>query len=98
PLSYVFNSPSPIIMVSPSEWYAVQSGVWFTSTSATGPWSVAASVPPVIYSSPVRSPLHYVTYVQVYSATPQYVVVGYTPGYLGTVVSAGGVIVYGTGY
>ena len=59
---------------------------------------MAASVPPVIYSIPVSSPLHYVTYVQVYSATPQYVVVGYTPGYLGTVVSPGGVVVYGTGY
>jgi len=98
PLNYVFNSPSPIIMVSPSEWYAVQSGIWFTSISATGPWLVAASVPPVIYSIPVSSPLHYVTYVRVYSATPQYVVVGYTPGYLGTVVAPGGVIVYGTGY
>lgn len=98
PLSYVFNSPSPIIMVSPSEWYAVQSGVWFTAASAQGPWAVAATVPPVIYSIPVSSPLHYVTYVQVYRATPQYVVVGYTPGYLGTVVAPGGVVVYGTGY
>ena len=98
PLSYVFNSPSPIIMVAPSEWYAVQRGVWFTATAALGPWVVAASVPAVIYSIPVSSPLHYVTYVRVYSATPRYVVVGYTPGYLGTVVAPGGVVVYGTGY
>ena len=98
PLSYVFNSPSPIIMVSPSEWYAVQSGVWFISSSALGPWVVATTVPPVIYSIPASSPLHYVTYVRVYSATPTYVVVGYTPGYLGTVVAPGGVVVYGTGY
>jgi len=94
----VFNSPSPIIMVSPSEWYAVQSGVWFISSSALGPWVVATTVPPVIYSIPASSPLHYVTYVRVYSATPTYVVVGYTPGYLGTVVAPGGVVVYGTGY
>ena len=99
PLSYVFNSPSPIIMVSPTEWYAVQSGVWFTvdrRPSARGWWRprcLPSSIP-----SPSSSPLHYVTYVQVYSATPQYVVVGYTPGYLGTVVSPGGVVVYGTGY
>jgi len=97
-LSYVFNSPSPIIMVEPSEWYGVQSGVWFTARSALGPWAVATTVPPVIYSIPVSSSLHYVTYVRVYSATPRYVVVGYTPGYLGTVVSPGGVVVYGTGY
>src|SRR5262249_57750683 len=98
PLSYVFNSPSPIIRVSPTEWYAVQQGVWFTSTSALGSWAVASSVPAVIYSIPVSSPLHYVTYVRVYSATPQDVVVGYTPGYLGTVVAPGGVVAYGTGY
>ena len=98
PLSYVFNSPSPIIMVSPTEWYGVQSGVWFTARSALGPWAVATSVPAVIYSIPASSPLYYVTYVRVYAATPQYVVVGYTPGYLGTVVAPGGVVVYGTGY
>jgi hypothetical protein len=98
PLSYVFNSPAPIIMVAPSEWYAVQRGVWFTAPAALGPWVVATSVPAVIYSIPVSSPMHYVTYVRVYSATPHYVVVGYTPGYLGTVVAPGGVVVYGTGY
>jgi len=97
PLSYVFNSPSPIIMVSPAEWYAVQNGVWFAATSALGPWAVAASIPAVIYSIPPSSPLHYVTYVRVYDATPVYVVVGYTPGYFGAVVT-GGVVVYGTGY
>ena len=98
PLAYVFNSPSPIIMVSPTQWYGVQSGVWFTAASALGPWAVATSVPAIIYSIPVSSPLYYVTYVRVYAATPQYVVVGYTPGYLGTVVAPGGVVVYGTGY
>jgi hypothetical protein len=97
-LSYVFNSPTPIIMVSADAWYAVQNGVWFSATWALGPWVVATSVPAVLYSIPASSPLHYVTYVQVYNATPQYVVVGYTPGYLGTVVAPGGVVVYGTGY
>jgi hypothetical protein len=85
-------------MVSQYEWYAVQHGVWFTASSVQGPWVVATSVPPVIYSIPPSSPIYYVTYVQIYDATPQYVVVGYTPGYLGTVVSSDGVVVYGTGY
>jgi hypothetical protein len=98
PLSYVFNSPAPIIMVSPTEWYAVQNAVWFTAPSATGPWIVAAAVPSAIYSIPPSSPISYVTYVRVYDVTTQYVVVGYTPGYYGTVVTAGGVVVYGTGY
>jgi hypothetical protein len=98
PLSYVFNSPNPIIMVSPAQWYAVQSGLWFTAASVQGPWAVATSVPAVIYSIPPSSPLYYVTNVYVYAATPQYVVVGYTPGYMGTVVASDGVVVYGTGY
>jgi hypothetical protein len=97
-LSYVFNSPQPIIMVTPGEWYAVQSGVWFTAPAALGPWVVAATIPAVIYSIPPSSPVHYATYVRVYDVTPQYVVVGYTPGYFGTVVAPGGVVVYGTGY
>jgi len=42
--------------------------------------------------------MHYVTYVKVYATTPEYVYVGYTPGYLGTVVNPDGVVVYGTGY
>ena len=98
PLSYVFNSPTPIIRVSPTSWYAVQSGVWFTASSLGGPWVVATSVPAVIYSIPPSSPIYYATYVKIYSVTPDYVVVGYTPGYMGAIVSSDGVVVYGTGY
>ena len=35
-LSYVFNSPTPIIMVSADAWYAVQNGVWFTRDVGAG--------------------------------------------------------------
>ena len=52
-LSWVVNSPTPIIMVnSPAEYYAVQDGVWFVSTSIGGPWTVASSVPPAVYMIP----------------------------------------------
>jgi hypothetical protein len=97
-LQYVINSPTPIIEVSPSAFYALRAGVWFRATSFGGPWYVAAYVPAAIYAIPPTSPLHYVTYVQVYGSTAQVVYVGYTPGYLGTVVAPGGVVVYGTGY
>jgi hypothetical protein len=97
-LMYVFNSPSPIIMVSQSEYYGVQNGVWFSASSAQGPWAVATSIPAAIYSIPPSSPLYYVTYVKIYDVTPQYVVAGYTPGYMGTVLTPDGVVVYGTGY
>jgi hypothetical protein len=97
-MQYAVNSRVPIIEVNPSSFYAVQGGVWFTAGALTGPWVVATSVPPVIYTIPPTSPLHYVTYVYVYGYTPQVVYVGYTPGYLGTVVASDGVVVYGTGY
>lgn len=98
PLQYAVNSPFPVIRVDQSSYYAVQNGVWFVATSPTGPWAVAASVPAVIYTIPPDSPMHYVTYVQVYRATPETVYVGYTPGYYGTVVAPTSVVVYGTGF
>ena len=98
PLNYVVNAPAPIIQVGDESYFALQAGVWFTSTSPGGPWIVAESVPPVIYTIPVSSPLHYVTYVRVYGSTPEVVYAGYTPGYFGTVVSSDGTVVYGTGY
>lgn len=98
PLSYVFNASMPIIRVDARTWYAVYNGVWYEATGAGGPWAVAARVPAVIYSIPVNSPLHHVTYVRVYDATPGYVYVGYTRGYYGTVICPDGTVVYGTGY
>jgi hypothetical protein len=97
-LQYVLNSPDPILQVTPTQWYAVQNAVWFTAPSLPGPWVVATSVPPAIYAIPVSSPVHYVTYVRIYGSTATTVVVGYTPGYMGTVVTPSGVVVYGTGY
>jgi hypothetical protein len=97
-LSYVANSSEPVIQVAPNVYFAVVAGVWFTSAQVTGPWIIASSVPTVIYTIPPASPLYYVTYVRIYEATPQYVYVGYTPGYFGTVISPYGTVVYGTGY
>jgi hypothetical protein len=97
-LTYAVNSPTPIIRVAPTSFYGVENGVWFTAGSAAGPWAVATSVPPVIYTIPPSSPLYYVTNVQVYGFTPDVVYTGYTPGYFGTVVAPTGVVVYGTGW
>ena len=96
-LQYVVNASTPVIMTGPYAYYACQSGIWFSSPSVNGPWTVAAWVPSSIYSIPPSSPLYYLTYVQVYGSTPSVVYVGYTPGYTGAIV-ADGVVVYGTGY
>jgi hypothetical protein len=97
-LQYAVNTPTPIIEVSQSSYYAVDHGVWFTGGSPAGPWLVATTVPPAIYTIPPSSPIHNVTYVRVYGATPTAVYTGYTPGYYGTVVSPDATVVYGTGY
>ncbi len=97
-LQYVINAADPIIRVDSNHWYALHNAVWFTAASPFGPWVVATAVPTVIYSIPPSSPLYYVTYVKIYEVTPTTVVIGYTPGYYGTIVTADGVVVYGTGY
>ena len=92
------NSPVPVIQVDAKTYYSLKDGVWFAASAATGPWTVATTVPAAIYTIPPSLPLHYVTYVHVYNSTPQTVYVGYTPGYYGTVVAPSSVVVYGTGY
>ena len=97
-LSYVVNSPAPVVKVDANTWFACQDGVWFAAKAASGPWVVATSVPAVIYSIPPSSPVYYVVYSRVYRYDAAYVWVGTTPGYYGTVVSSDGIVVYGTGY
>jgi hypothetical protein len=97
-LAYVVNSGTPIIRVTPTSYYGVSGGVWFTAPGITGPWVVATSVPVAIYAIPSSSPIHYVTYVHLYGYTPKVVYIGYTPGYMGAVVGPYGTVVYGTGY
>ncbi|MFG1283823.1 carbohydrate-binding family V/XII [Xanthobacter autotrophicus] len=97
-LNYAINTATPVIQLDTERYYAVNNGIWFVAETATGPWHVADVVPDAIYTIPVSSPLHYVTYVRIYATTPEAVVVGYTPGYMGVVVAPGGTVVYGTGY
>ena len=97
-LKYVQNANTPLIMVTDKQFYAIQNAVWFIAESYKGPWKVAIVVPADIYKIPSSSPLYYVTYVRIYNVTEDSVIVGYTPGYQGTYVSADGTLVYGTGY
>ena len=38
-LEYVVNSATPILRVTPTSYYALRAGVWFSATSLAGPWS-----------------------------------------------------------
>jgi hypothetical protein len=98
PLAYAANSATPVIQVTPGSFYAVEDGVWFSAPAADGPWTVASDVPTVIYTIPPSSPVYYTTFVRIYGSTPEVVYTGYTPGYLGSYVDIGGVVVFGTGY
>lgn len=97
-LAYAVNTPVPVIRFNTERYYAVANGIWFVAASPMGTWRVADVVPDAIYTIPVSSPVHYVTYVRIYGSTPDAVVVGYTPGYMGVVVAPTGTVVYGTGY
>jgi len=97
-LRYAVNSPTPVIQVGSQTYYAVENGVWFTASTPDGPWMVAVSIPPVIYTIPASSPIYFITSAYVYGSTADVVYVGYTPGYFGTCICPEGVVVYGTGW
>jgi hypothetical protein len=97
-LTCAVNTLTPVIQVSPTAYYACDNAVWFTAGAAIGPWHVALEVPAAVYTIPVRHRLHYVTYVRIYRHTPETIIVGYTPGYYGTILAPSGCVVYGTGY
>jgi hypothetical protein len=95
-LTYAVNTSFQVIQTG-GKFYVCYQGAWFVGPSPTGPWLLAESVPPVIYTIPASSPMYNVTYVKVYAATPVTVTYGYTAGYTMGFVTAG-VLVYGTGY
>ncbi|MFX8481543.1 hypothetical protein ABTL74_19515, partial [Acinetobacter baumannii] len=57
-MQYAANTPDPVIKVSEASYFAVSNGIWFTATSAFGPWAPAALVPSVIYTIPPASPVY----------------------------------------
>ena len=67
------NTDKDVIRVG-DLYYLCFQGVWFVSTRPTGPWQVAASVPPAMYTIPGSSPSHHVTYVTVVESNDDWVV------------------------
>ncbi len=95
-MEYAVNTSTTVLKID-GLYYAVDQGVWYVSENATGPWSVADEVPDAVDDIPADNPAYNVKYVKVYDSTPEYVYVGYTPGYVGSYIY-GGTVVYGTGY
>jgi hypothetical protein len=95
-MDYAVNTSASVIRWR-NRYYSVDNGIWFESYSAMGPWSVAVIRPSVVALIPPRYPVYHMKYVYIYDVTPDYVWMGYTPGYLNTYI-CGPTIVYGTGY
>jgi hypothetical protein len=96
-VEYAINTGAQVLRIQ-GRYYAVDNGVWFTSGSAKGPWTVADQVPEQeIQKIPPSAPVYNVTYVHIYQSTPQVVYVGYTPGYMWSYPYYG-TVVYGTGW
>ena len=96
PVAYAVNTPHDIIRVN-DRYYLCEDAVWYESLDPITGWKICINVPSVIYSIPPAYPVYHVRYVRVYNYTPEYVYVGYYPGYVGCFVDRG-VVVYGTGY
>ena len=95
-MEYAVNTSYDVIHLG-ARYYSAYNGVWFTANAATGPWTVADTIPPEIYSIPPSNPLYHDRYVYVYGSTPDSVYDGYTPGYLGAYVWDD-TVVFGTGW
>src|ERR1700729_758811 len=99
-LSYATNTQDKVIKVG-DMYYLCFQAVWFMSTSPTGPWKVASSVPKEIYTIPPSAPVYNVTYVTQVQTSPTTVESDHTAGYLGMFLigaAVGLTIAYGTGY
>jgi len=97
------NTDRDILKVGPAisgglaYYYMCYDGVWFVSTSPTGPWTLAESIPKAIYEIPISSPAYRVTHVTVESADDEAVVYAADAAYAGVMV-AWGCAVWGTGW
>ncbi|WP_207002405.1 hypothetical protein [Trinickia mobilis] len=99
-LAYAVNTPNKVIKVQ-NHYYVCSQGVWFDSSSPTGPWQTSISVPQVIYTIPPSSPVYNVTYVTQYATPTGAVQASYTAGYLGVFIAGaavGAIIAQGNGY
>jgi hypothetical protein len=100
-LSYIENTTDKVIVVGNNSYYACVSGLWYTASSAQGPWAIASTVPSVIYTIPSSSPVYNVTFVTQTVTTTGTIQASYTAGYMGAFVvgvGAGMIIASGTGF
>ncbi|MFX5472299.1 hypothetical protein ABTD76_18500, partial [Acinetobacter baumannii] len=80
------NSNITVLQASNLKYYACDKGVWYISDNPNGPYAVANERPQDVDKIPPTNHAYNTRYVYVYESTPDYVYMGYTPGYLGNYV------------
>jgi hypothetical protein len=95
-MQYAINTPNSVILDN-GIYYCVDNGVWFQSNTANGPWVVCIDRPNDVDLIPPTCPVYNIKYVYIYDVQPDWVYMGYTPGYLNAFIY-GPTVVYGTGY
>ena len=90
------NTDKDIVRVG-TLYYMCYQAVWFVSKTANGPWEVATTIPPEVYSIPASSPAHHVTYVTVEDDDDEWATFAYGAAYTGMMIGWG-CAVWGTGY
>jgi hypothetical protein len=93
---YAINSPQTVLKMS-NNYFCVDNGIWFQSTTPKGPWAVSEKRPEEVDNIEPSSPVYNVKYVYIYDVTPDIIYTGYTPGYYGCYVY-GPTVIYGTGF
>jgi hypothetical protein len=77
-------------------YYMCLDAVWFSASTANGPWRVTGEIPRAIYRIPPSSPAYRVTHVVVEDDYEDWTTFATTAAYGGTLV-AEGTVVWGTG-
>ena len=92
------NTNLTVLKENTGKYFALDNGVWFTGSSATGPWSIATERPKDVENIPMKSVAYNAKFVYIYQVTNEYTIQGYTAGYLGSYIQGDPVVVFGTGF
>jgi len=91
------NANVTVMRTADGKYFALDNGIWFNANGPDGPWAVANERPKDVENIPPSSAAYNSKYVYVYDVYPDYVYMGYTPGYMGSYIY-GPTVVYGTGF
>jgi hypothetical protein len=90
------NASTTVLRID-GRYHVCDNAVWYDGPSPDGPWSVSTEVPSEVNDIPPTSAAYNTRYVYIYDHDPDWVYVGYTPGYMGCYVQSN-VVIYGTGF